>query len=302
MINDCENLGKFTPFNDTDDNRTEQARLSLSYNKNGIDTKTYDSYRQGVELKGNKYRFLGMQPKMGSGNICHYTYPNPIGQSRTFTEYFNNTTFTEKPKFSPVDYINGMNYPLPLIFNEGPQQEEVASVEPFIIPYKKRDTYSNYFPRAPRGFVQLGGNVRDVGNGNFGTDALKQFVEFSYSGENNTYDPFLDDGEELFGDVAAAVKFEGFIDPDLRTIRPFDDMLENDWLRGQYINDSILDEQYVENGVNLSLIDVLKINFHNDIRQSYGQKSATAGYDVYGKNMAKCGTDSIVYSGMMLGY
>lgn len=285
MTLSCENLGEFTPFNDTDQPRTEQFRIAKLVAKDGIDTSAYDPFRQGVEIRNNRQLFIGMLPKMWAGNLCHAVQPSAIGQVRSFTEYDNSPRFEEKPKYNPVLYLTDPNYPLPLIFNEGPQQEEIASMEPFIIPFKKPDTYSNFFPRAPHGTAELGGNTHDIGNGRFGTEALEQFEDYQMPGVSN---PFYEEGEQYFGGVL----IEGFIEPNLKTVTPFDDT----------IFDQFIDQQIQTNSTDF--MEILKnrdINLDEDIRQVYRRRSKSAGYDVYGSNAALYGTDSVAYHGLVRG-
>lgn len=280
----CENLGQYTPFNDTDQPRTEQFRIAKLVAKDGIDTSAYDPYRQGVEIRNNRQRFLGMLPKMWAGNLCHAIQPSAIGQARSFVEFNNSVTFEEKPTYNPVAYLTDPNYPLPIIFNEGPQQEEVASMEPFIIPFRKHDTYSNYFPRGPHGTVELGGNTHDMGNGRFGTEKLEQFQDYAIPTISN---PYLEEGEYFFGNVL----IEGFTDPDQRAIEPFDDTSFDRFI--QQIRTSQPD--FIE------VLKMKRLNLDEDLRQVYGRRSASAGYSVYGPNMASYGTDSIAYGNMARG-
>lgn len=280
----CENLGKYTPFNDTDQPRTEQFRIAKHVAKDGIDTSPYDPYRQGVEIRNNRQRFIGMMPKMWAGNSCHAIQPSAIGQPRDFVEFTDKTEFDDLMiRFDPVRYITDSHYPLPILFNEGPQQEEIASMEPFIIPFRKHDTYSNYFPRAPRGTVELGGNTHDLGHGRFGTEALEQFSYLSPSQPN----PFLDEGEYFFGNV----KIDGYVEPDQRETLPFDDTVD-DYLVQQV---SSLDVDLIET------LKRMRLNLDNDIRGVYRKRSTSAGYSVYGPQAAVYGTDSVAYMGMVRG-
>src|SRR5690606_30726142 len=136
--NDNLPIGQFTPFNDTDKPRIQQA-IQIIDAVQGYDTTQIDRFRQGVNVRLPQHLYKTTQPKIWSGRFDHQTKVITFGQARSFVEYDDSTIFREKPEFNPVWFIEDReNYPYPIIFNDGPQQEEEASIEPFTIPMRKK--------------------------------------------------------------------------------------------------------------------------------------------------------------------
>lgn len=136
------NMAEFTPFNDS----PQVVYIPTNTGTGGIATLEIDPFRQGVEIQTNSRKFFGIQPKLWSGNDGHYTTLNIIGQARSFTEFTNTPLWTELPIFDPVAYLSlASSYPLPIIFNDGPQQQEETTMEPISIPFKKHTNEGPFF-------------------------------------------------------------------------------------------------------------------------------------------------------------
>jgi len=197
---------EFTPFHDGDTPRTEKAsnlRINITQ---GYDTRAIDKFRQGVSIRTSKDVYGSTQPKIWAGNLNHYVKVTTYGQARDFTEFENDPKFEELPKFNPAWYITASSssivggnivrmstYPFPIVFNDGPQQEEEASIEPFIIPFRKAYPYGNYFPRSIKANLEDGNNFDNLDGG---TTRIEQFIEYDIP---TTPRFFLDEGVEYFG-------------------------------------------------------------------------------------------------------
>ena len=186
---------EFEAFNDTNEPRIQQLKIGFASASQGIDTRAIDSYRQGVSIRTISHRFAGMQPKFNSGNPCHFTSVNTIGQSRDFVQYTESSIFKEIPRFNPVGYLVDPYYPLPLKFNGGGAEEEEAIIEPFIIPFRKDYHISNYYARGVHGSIESGNSI-DVGYGKIGGDTVEQFIPYDQP-EGSFH--FLDEGQSYMG-------------------------------------------------------------------------------------------------------
>jgi hypothetical protein len=198
MINNNENEGiegvDFSPFNDTDGPRIEEAINSFENATDGIDTTLIDPFRQGVELRTAKQVYNTTQPKIWAGNLQHHVRTTTYGQARDFTQYDGSQNFQEKPIFDPVWYIVDPNYPHPIIFNDGPMQEEEAIIEPFTIPFRiKNAAEGPFYAHSVRGSMEDGNNLDSLDGG---TTRIEQFVEY-----NAPLTPrfFLDEGQSYIG-------------------------------------------------------------------------------------------------------
>jgi hypothetical protein len=184
---------EYSPFNDTDGPRIEQSVITFASGKQGIDTREIDGLRQGVSIKTHKHRFASTQPKIWAGNLNHFVLVRTIGQARSFTEYENSTAFEERPRFNPVQYIEDPEYPFPITFNNGPQQEEEAIIEPFTIKFRKNDNEGKFPAHMVRGSIEDGNNFENEdGSSNF----VEQFIELTPPNEPRF---FLDEGQAYFG-------------------------------------------------------------------------------------------------------
>lgn len=283
---------EYFPFDDSRHSSIQKAVRDTSLaTENGIGTQEIDEFRQGIEITTQKYRSLGTGNKFWAGNILGYTKVTTYGQALSFTEYENDKKFYELPRFDPVYYIEaGLAYPRPIVFNEGPQQNEEASVEPLTIPFRK-GLNTNEGPEhahAFRGSVEDGNNVFDRLNGF--TNRIEQRIEYKVQDEPW---PFLDEGQEYIGNhVTSSIIVDGYFDFVERTIEPFDDL-----------SDKILQKR-LNTGNITSLISAsseLSLNLDLDIRGGREYRSAAAGWDAYGPARGRYGTDSLTFLGLVRG-
>jgi hypothetical protein len=82
-----------------------------------------------------------------------------------------------------------------------------------------------------------------------------------------------------------AIITPGFISSQHSLMNPFSDTSD----------EKIVDQLQTTNSEFISVLENLDINMDEDIRQTFNQKSATAGGDVYGGSSARAGTDSIAF-------
>lgn len=110
-------------------------------------------------------------------------------------------------------------------------------------------------------------------------------------------DPFLDLGQRYFGagSIEDMIVVEGYVDFIRTIIEPFND------LDDEKVVDQLALADTSQNALFISVLKKLDINLDEDIRQTYTQKSATAGYTIYGPNQARYGTDSVAYVGWSRG-
>jgi len=277
---------EFTPFYDGAARRIEQAKNVFANSSQGYDTTLIDKFRQGVSIRSSKDLYGSTQPKIWAGNLHHYIKVSTIGQARDSVEFGNSAIFEELPIFNPVWYVDsGSSYPFPIVFNNGPQQEEEASIEPFTIPFRKPNPYGNYFPRSPKASLEDGNNFDNLDGG---TTRVEQFIEYNIPTSPRF---FLDEGGEYYGPLENAIVIDGYAAFNQRDVVPFNDTR---------------DEQIVEqiNTTDVTFISELKkmkFGLDEDIRGTYDRKSATAGNIVYGNGAARYGTDSIAFAGMIKG-
>lgn len=269
----------FSPFDDTQ-NKPRGPRPT----RNGYNTSGWDQYRQGVEIINDRFRFLGTQPKMWSGNtdgsvsVVTYGQPrgaieeNPIGLE---------SKFLDLPRFDPVAYISmGVAYPVPIQFNEGPLQQNEAVLEPLAIPFRKHSNEGPFFAHAIRGELEDGNNFDSYVTRN--TNRIEQFVDFAAP---KTPRFFLDEGGDTFG----GIRRDPFAADIERKFTPFDDTLPySPEKRLQTSNSTIKDLVAASARIGDGLLP-------------YGKKSVPAGWSYYGLNAGQYGTDSIVFGGWARG-
>lgn len=279
---------EFRPYNET----PEKAVVLLSASLSGaMDTKDIDQYRQGIEITSETHRFKGVGAKIWSGNIKGYTQIRTLGQALSFTEYKNEKKFNDLlVKFNPVSYIElGENYPYPLIFNEGPQQNKETSVQPFTIPFRngKDSNELEIEPaRSARGSVEDGNQSLLRLNGK--TNKIEQIID---TRNMNKVSPFLDEGEDHIGEsLDGSIRVDGYLNSDDFSIRPFNEVQFSEFINLKYPTN--LDEQ--ENEFAVVILKNEKYKTDGDtLRGSMTNKSATAGYD----SGNEAGTDSIAFNG-----
>lgn len=269
----------FTPFDDTQ-TKVRGPRPT----RNGINTTGWDQYRQGVEIINDRFRFLGTQPKIWSGNTDGSTSVVTYGQVRGTIEENPiglESKFLDLPKFNPVAYISmGFAYPIPIQFNEGPAQQDEAIIEPLSIPFRQHRNEGPFYAHAIRGDLEDGNNfdshiVRS-------TNRIEQFVEV---GEPTTIRFFLDEGGDYFG----TVKRDPYIADIERKVTPFDDTLPYG-IENKLTNTSTQIKQIAKDGAKTS-----------EGMLPYGKKSSAAGFSYYGLNAGQYGTDSVTFGGWARG-
>ena len=292
---------EYFPYNDVDPVNSIADAISIytTTGSGGMNTSAIDGLRQGVEIRTNKHLFKSNQPKMWSGNFKHDTRITTFGQFRSWSEYQNDISYYDNViPFDPVLYLksqkNGMDtYPYPIYFNNGPQQGEEAVIEPLTKPFRLLQSMAEgaYPIHRPKGNLEDGNPDTNLPQGN---SRVVQFIPYV---SQLIADPFLESGQKYIGDgtIENMIIVEGYVDFVRTIIEPFND------LDNEKIVDQISLEDTVGNAIFITELKKLDINLDEDLRQTYTQKSATAGYTIYGPNQARYGTDSVAYVGWSRG-
>lgn len=285
-------LHGFTPFNDAYQMQAVEVMTSVYDNTtDGMDTTAEDPFRQGVEILTNRQRFVGMLPKIWSGNICGFTKINTLGQFENFVEYSGVRSFNDTQiKFDPIAFINdSVNYPYPLIFNDGPQEKFEVGLEPLTILFRKNTNEI---------IAQTAHSVK----GYFETDGYLaiQFEQYYYPQTEDHLTFFLDLGDRYVGDSSnldEKLAIPGYVNIQEAVIKPFDDSAVNN------ANNPLIKQLRTTNPtlINLLMSSSMDLNLNNDIRDEFNTRSKSAGYDVYGPTSKIYGTDSIAYIGLTRG-
>jgi hypothetical protein len=301
MIYDAETEGvvggDFTPFSDSDDHRQSLVAAVLDQSGSGYDTSGIDAYRQGVEIRTAKHLYLSSIPKIWAGNLEHAVSVITYGQARSWTDYENSASFNDMDNsinqggYDPALYLRNLGDYTTLYFNDGPMEEEEAILEPFTIPFR-REVLEGANPLRQIHASLEDGNVA-LDDLKFGTTRIIQFIEYG-NPANPRY--FLDAGQTYIGpSVTQSIMREGQIPILVRNLKPFND--QDDELIVAQITASL------DSGSStfIAALKTLNIELDEDIRETYAQKSATAGYDSYGSNQARYGTDSLTHNGWLRG-
>ena len=285
---------EFTPFDESRAGAIQRAAYdSTITDRKGTDTSAIDSFRQGIELTSQAYRFKGLGAKIWAGNVEGYTTVRTFGQSPSFTDFEGTIAFEELPRFDPVSYlILGPGYPLPIVFNEGPQQNDEPGLQPFTIPFRnaKQDIEGTEKARGIHASLEDGN--QDLNHIDGRNSRVEQFIPFETAAV--VIEPFLDEGQEYYGSaVSGSIVIEGFLWEDEGIIAPYDD-------EG---NQKLINRLNTTDAEMLRILSTTSCSFNvdDDLRGSYGHRSAPAGSDVYGLDSARAGTDSIAYRGMIRG-
>ena len=291
---------EFFPFNDTNNKNEVIASALYSQSGSSMDTTGIDDLRQGVEIRTLKHVFGSNQPKIWSGNIHHFTRVTTYGQFRSWTEYQNSISYSDNVvPFDPILYIksqnNGMDtYPYPIYFNNGPQQSEEVGVEPLTHPFRLANSVIEgaYPIHRPKGNIEDGNPTQAIPQSN---NRILQFIEYETP---LTSDPFLDSGQQYIGSGAIedSIIIDGYVLFTQRLGDPFNDTKDEEIVKQLDINAT-----EPGNALFLSVLKQLHIELDDDIRETYTQKSATAGYVVYGPEQSRYGTDSVAFVGWMRG-
>lgn len=280
---------EFFPFDDGGQDNLDVVIAVSEQSGSGYNTSAFDRFRQGVEINTPHQLYNSNQPKLWAGNLNHYTRTSTYGQARSWTEYENSKIHDDQVvPFDPYVYISDPeHYPMPIYLNDGPQSEEECIIEPLTIPFRKSPQEGAYPPHRPKGSLEDGNGF----DGYLGaTNRVLQFIEYAAP---LTPRYFLDGGQEYIGDGTLENKIivEGFVPFIVRLGDPFNDT-DDEEIVEQIENDDAAFE---------AVLKSLKIELDEDIRETYTQKSATAGYSTYGPNQSLYGTDSLAYVGLLRG-
>lgn len=287
---------EFFPFDDSRERSRYLITSVFNQSGSGMDTSAFDQWRQGVEITNPKYLYGSNQPKLWVGNLKHLANTITYGQPRSWTEFLNTASYDDLViEFNPIQYITEPGqYPYPIYFNGGPQEDEEARLEPFTLSFRSDPIEGLHPVRCPKANLE-DGNCLD---GEVGNNRIVQFIEYS--------DPlviryFLDAGEEYYGaankdtGIFSGIRIEGFVPFINRLAPPFndtnDEAIVSQVLTGSNSSDLLFGSQ----------LKRLKMELDEDIRENYSQKSAPAGYSVYGPSQAKYNTDSVAFLGLLRG-
>lgn len=270
---------RFSPFDDT-----QTHVRPPSPTENGYDTSGWDLYRQGIELSRDRFRFMGSQPKMWSGETTGFSTVVTYGQDPGTIEGNGvglESKFEDIPEFNPVAFISlGVSYPLPIVFNNGPSEELEATIEPLTIPFKKPSNEGTYCAHTIRGSYEdgsFGGHIIKS------TNPIEQFIDLTNLTSTRF---FLDEGGDSFGNVPR----DPFVADVGMVPVPFDDTLLFSPENKLRTTNSVFHE-IAREGFETGEVDLIP----------YGKKSASAGFSYYGLNAGQYGTDSITFAGWSLG-
>lgn len=272
----------YSPFDDSQ----QVTYIATDSDTGGIETSVIDPFRQGVEIRTSKQRFVGMQPKIWAGNLDHFVKIRTIGQESSFVDYENSVYFEDIPIFDPVTYIAmGQDSALFEFLKEVNKKEsQEASIEPITIPYKKPTTEGPFFAHRVAGAIEDGNNI----DSNYkNANRTSQFWDYADPAQQRW---FLDEGTYYFGEITSGIVIDGDLDVKERTLQPYDDTSIDD------IPENI---PYITNDMFLVLVQ-MKTNLNDDFRPNR-TRSANANTFVYGRDSAIYGTDSISFLGLTRG-
>lgn len=272
--------GEFTPFDDSQ----QVIYIPTDSSSGGADTVDIDPYRQGVEIKTNRQRFFSTQPKMWSGDLDHVVNTHTIGQARSYTEFDNSPLFFDLPEFDPVSFIVlGTSYPLPIVFNDGPQEEEETIIMPITIPFRKSSNEGPFYAHRVAGVVDDGNDFDTIFKN---ANRTAQFWDYDDPRQQRY---FLDEGEAVWGSVTNGIVTDGYTFGQERLLRAFDDTTIDDIPQSTSASSDLLGVLYQ-----------MEMNLDLDMRPSR-TRSSGANTFVYGRDSAIYGTDSITFLGQIRG-
>jgi hypothetical protein len=256
--------------------------------------------RQGVEIKSSAELYNTTQPKIWAGSIkrdgtIEQGYKETdligLGQTLSFRGATNEIPFLEKQtKFDAAAYVaNSLDYSFPIQLNGGLAGQSVGGIiEPLTIPLRLPSIESNYYARGVHASMDVGPATDGLGKGN---QIISQFID--YYDLNQSTRPFLDEGQQIFGNLSGAIYLPGYSSNQSRVGIPFTEKDNNyaiNELTGALSGSELL-----------AVLQSLDFSRDEDIRRTFERKSAPAGYDSYGPGMARQGTDSISYSSRLRG-
>jgi len=240
------------------------------------DTSAFGNLRQGIDLKNMSQLYGSSQPKVWGGQvdsfgvISHEQNFNTIGDVTPFTDFFGSVAQEDLPKFDIVSYLTfGSDYRFPIWLNGGPQRQQEAAIEPLPIVFK--------LPSA-EGVKQTRGVHASWDSEN------EQFI----TGESVM--PFLDEGEEKFGDsYEGAVLVSGFASNDPTYQSAFEDTTQ--------------EANYINFFTNLSqpFVDAYAAMSGSNMSFGLTPPFSSRGNSCYGPNAARYRTDSFAFVGLLRG-
>ncbi len=283
--------GSVAPF---DDFRPPRPLLATSTDNPAMNTSGSDAMRQGVEMRRVGDLLHSLQPKFwggkitNSGTLTHEQDFRTYGQAVSFSEFFATQTFEEKPKWNPIDYIAaGNSYPLPIIVNYGPQEQQEAIIEPFTLFQRLNYNEGMDTARTMRGELEDGNHADGRLHGN---SVTAQFIEYD---RPLIVRPWLDEGARLIGAVATgSVRVPGYVAKAQRVMSPFID-------DG---NTKIIAQVSGSTDPDMSVVLVslqYGMGVDTDMRPR-GMKASTSGFVLEPCN-ARAGTDSVAFNGWTRG-
>lgn len=270
--------GSIPPFDDT-----RQPPPKVVFTKDPhTDTTEFDQYRQGIEIRTTRQLYGSNQPKIWGGTVdnfgrvSHEQSLSTPGQAVSFTEFYNTSRQEDLPKFNPVLFLNlGYLYPVPLWTNNGPQQEQEAIIEPFPVPFRLTSIEGSAPFRGVHASVDLT-NVQiipDPSTSVFGN-------------------PFLDQGRDLFGStITGSIVLPNYASPDIINPQPFSDVATREVVLGQIIS---IDATFK------SVLLRMTGSLQGDLNPLLG-RSSCAGSTSYGPNIARYGTQGILFDNWLRG-
>lgn len=268
----------YTPFDDT----LEIKRIEASIKTVGMDTTSIDQFRQGIEINQRKFAYSSTQPKLWSGNTLGETSIQTYGQNCGSIEENSdglNSKFLDREQFSPVSFIKmGSNYPSNIKVEDKYTKNE-AVLEPLTI---KRN---NRISDDPSEIHRIKGNFENAGfleRDNIADPVVLEYEKIQFSGIS----AFNDCGNKNI-DTKTTEIIGGF---STKKSLPFDDTLP--FSKEKSINST---NDNLKNG---SLISIV---LGEESMVSDNKKCSPKGYDHYGNNIEKYGTDSITFRGWLLG-
>ena len=286
---------EFHAFNDTGDDLHNLAIASYSQTGSSMDTSGIDHLRQGVEMRTLKHWLGSNQPKIWAGNMEHVVQIHTYGQPRAWVEFDKTTQWQDNQiEFSPLLFItDNSTYPYPIVFNGGPMDEEAAVIEPLTIPYRSGKSYIEGAHPVHRikGNLEDGNPSSEIPQSN---NKISQFIEY---GIPVTTDYFLDGGQQYIGagTLEDCIIIEGYSAFNTLTSAPFNDMRDEEIVAQLSIDSATPGSTDL-----ITQLKLMSVELEDDIRENYYQKSAAAGYTVYGAQ-TRYGTDSCAYIGLQRG-
>lgn len=294
----------FTPFDDSL-SRPKKVNRNADPNNPPADTSVYERFRQGVELKEYRHLYGSTQAKFWGGRVkedltlTHEMEHQNFGAPVSFTDFYGTTSWKETQKFDPVRYIleGPEAYPYPLIFNEGPQGQEVCSIEAFDIPFKKDETAAKMLSdlRVPRASLDDGnavdGRTAPTNGLRTGNSKVEQFVEVT---QPLVVRPFFDSDGGTYGETPeGSIRLPGRVLTTQRLLTPY---------KEKDVNEELIAQTNAGSGLQTALRNLsgFKTDKSSTIAPN-GYKSTAAGSDVYGPKQARYGTDSIAFVGRIRG-